>query len=75
MLVIIIVNLVLNDDIGNPLNDGTWTYTWIQGRRLQQITDGTTKVSYEYNDSWIRMEKKVNNVTTKFNLVGDNISW
>ena len=63
------------DAIGNPLNDGTWTYTWTQGRRLQQITNGTATASYKYNDSGIRTEKTVNGTTTKFNLVGDNITW
>ena len=63
------------DNIGNPLNDGIWTYTWTQGRRLQQITDGTTTASYKYNDSGIRTEKTVNGTATKFNLVGDNITW
>ena len=68
-------NSISYDAIGNPLTDGTWTYTWTQGRRLQQITNGTTAASYKYNDSGIRTEKTVNGTTTKYNLVGDNITW
>ncbi len=63
------------DDIGNPLDDGTWEYTWTQGRNLQQITDGTTTASYKYNDGGIRTEKTVNGVATKFNIVDGNITW
>ncbi len=63
------------DEIGNPLTDGTWTYTWAQGRKLQQITDGTTTASYKYNDADIRTEKTVNGVTTTYNVVGGQVTW
>ena len=28
------------DAIGNPLSDGTWTYTWEQGRQLARMSNG-----------------------------------
>jgi len=63
------------DDIGNPLSHGTWSYTWTQGRRLQQISDGSTTASYKYNDAGIRTEKTVNGVTTIYQVVGDRVTW
>ena len=42
------------DTIGNPLYDGTWTYTWEHGRRLASMTDGTTTWSYSYNADGLR---------------------
>lgn len=42
------------DTIGNPLYDGTWTYTWEHGRRLASMTDGTTTWSYSYNSDGLR---------------------
>ena len=42
------------DTIGNPLYDGTWTYTWEHGRRLATMTDGTTTWSYSYNADGLR---------------------
>ena len=34
--------------IGNPLSDGTWTYTWEKGRQLARMqsvdTDATTQI-------------------------------
>ncbi len=63
------------DEIGNPLTDGTWTYTWAQGRKLQQITNGTTTASYKYNDAGIRTEKTINGVTTTYNVVGGQVTW
>jgi RHS repeat-associated protein len=68
-------NTITYDEIGNPLSDGTWTYTWTQGRKLQQITDGTTTASYKYNESGIRTEKTVNGVTTVYNVIGGNVTW
>ncbi|MBT3320647.1 MAG: hypothetical protein HN389_12880, partial [Clostridia bacterium] len=67
-----------HDNIGNLTNDGTWDYTWTQGRRLEEITDDTTSAviaSYKYNDNGIRTEKTVDGDTTKFNLVGSQITW
>jgi RHS repeat-associated protein len=63
------------DNIGNPLSDGTWNYTWTQGRELQQISNGTTTASYKYNKDGIRTEKTVNGTTTIYNVVGDRVTW
>ncbi|MDW7658489.1 MAG: RHS repeat-associated core domain-containing protein [Bacillota bacterium] len=63
------------DEIGNPLTDGTWTYTWTQGRKLQQTAKTGTTISYKYNDSGIRTEKTVNGVTTVYNVVGGRVTW
>ena len=45
--------------IGNPLNDGRWTYTWEHGRQLASITDGNTTVDYVYNADGLRTQKTV----------------
>ena len=37
------------DEIGNPLSDGTWTYTWQQGRQLATMSDGETTWTYTYD--------------------------
>ncbi len=43
------------DGIGNPLNDGTWTYTWKHGRELSTMTDGTTTWTYSYDANGMRI--------------------
>ena len=68
-------NSITYDEIGNPLNDGKWTYKWTQGRQLELITDGTTTISYKYNDQGIRTEKAVNGVTTKYSVSGGLVTW
>ena len=63
------------DEIGNPISDGTWSYTWTQGRKLQQISKSGTTASYKYNSDGIRTEKTVNGVTTVYNVVGGQVTW
>jgi hypothetical protein len=38
-------------------------------------TNGTTSASYTYNENGIRTQKTVNGVTTKYNVVGSDITW
>ncbi len=59
----------------NPISDGTWSYTWTQGRKLQQISKSGTTASYKYNSDGIRTEKTVNGVTTAYNVVGGQVTW
>ena len=65
------------DAMGNPLNDGTWTYEWQAGRQLKSMTNAATGVTMEftYNHAGIRTKKvkKVNGVlaeTTEYMLNG-----
>ena len=37
------------DQIGNPVTDGTWRYTWKHGRELASMTAGSTTWNYTYN--------------------------
>ena len=46
------------DEIGNPLNDGTWTYTWEHGRQMASISDGTTTWDMTYNADGLRTERE-----------------
>ena len=68
------------DAIGNPLNDGEWTYEWQAGRQLKRMTNLTTGVVMEftYNHAGIRTKKvkKENCVaveTTEYILNGKQV--
>ncbi|MBQ7311798.1 MAG: hypothetical protein IJW88_09765, partial [Alistipes sp.] len=37
------------DGIGNPINDGTWRYTWEHGRQLAAMYNGTASWSFDYD--------------------------
>ena len=54
------------DTIGNPLNDGTWTYAWTAGRQLAQMSKTGMTVQFQYNHGGLRTRKAVteNNIAT-----------
>jgi uncharacterized protein RhaS with RHS repeats len=75
-------NTINYDEIGNPLSDGRFSYTWTQGRRLETIRDNDPeglRISFKYNDSGIRTQKKVeigeDTVTTDYHLVGGRVTY
>ena len=75
------------DAIGNPTNDGTWRYTWENGRQLKEMAKGTVgqagymKIEYRYNSEGLRIQKVVTETTasgtttttTDYILHGKNI--
>ena len=62
------------DAIGNPLSDGTWTYTWAKGRQLQSMSKSGETVSFTYNEDGLRVQKAATSTgTTKYTLHGKNI--
>ena len=55
------------DGVGNLLTDGTWTYTWRNGRELASMTDGAITWSYTYDANGMRTQRS--NGTTAYNYV------
>ena len=51
--------MITYDAIGNPLNDGTWTYPWQAGRQLKQMSAEGTNVSFKYDSNGMRVQKVV----------------
>ena len=62
------------DAIGNPKNDGTWSYEWESGRQLALMkkSDGTA-VTYTYNVDGLRIRKTVNGIATDYTLHGKQV--
>lgn len=42
------------DAIGNPLSDGTWTYTWEQGRQLVRMSYAQNVWNFTYDSNGMR---------------------
>ena len=61
------------DAIGNPIYDGTWSYTWEKGRQLKQMSKSGTTAAFLYNADGLRIRKTVNGVVTNYTLHGKNI--
>ena len=66
-------NAIRYDAIGNPLSDGTWTYTWQNGRQLQKMQKAGVTAEFVYNADGLRVQKTVNGVATKYTLHGKNV--
>ena len=64
---------VTSDTIGNPTNDGTWSYTWEKGRQLKQMSKSGTTATFKYNSEGLRVQKTVNGTVTNYTLHGKNI--
>ncbi len=47
------------DAIGNPLNDGIWTYEWSVGRQLKKMSREGQSLTFKYNHNGMRMQKIV----------------
>ena len=65
--------VITYDAIGNPLNDGTWQYEWVNGRQLARIYSVDTDACFVYNENGLRVQKMVNGVVTKYTLHGKDI--
>ncbi len=62
------------DEIGNPLSDGTWTYTWEHGRQLASMSDGSTTWSYEYDANGLRTKRTNGTKTYEYYYTGDQLT-
>ncbi len=47
-------NPITYDANGNPLTNGTWTYTWEHGRKLESMSNGTSTWNYTYDSNGMR---------------------
>ena len=64
------------DVSGNPLTyHNGMSFQWEMGRQLAGITNGSTTISYTYNEDGIRTSKTVNGVTTEYTLVDGRITY
>ena len=61
------------DEIGNPLTDGTWTYTWQHGRQLVGMENEEASISYAYNTDGQRISKTVDGTTYNYYYLGDQL--
>ena len=67
-------SFIAYDAIGNPLGDGTWTYTWAKGRQLQSMSKAGETVSFAYNADGLRVRKETTTTgVTDYTLHGKNV--
>ena len=62
------------DNIGNPLFDGIWNYTWEQGRQLASMSNGTTTWDYTYDANGMRTSRSNGTATYRYVYNGGQLS-
>ena len=62
------------DNIGNPLSDGTRTYTWKHGRQLATVTAGGSTWTNTYNADGLRTKRTNGSTTYSYVYNGDKLS-
>ena len=63
------------DQIGNPLSDDTWNYTWEYGRQLAAQSSGNTTWTYDYDASGQRISRTDNNTTYEYGYYGSTLVY
>ena len=66
------------DAIGNPTNDGTWTYEWQAGRQLKRMSKADMSVEFKYDHNGMRTQKIVTesgvSIITNYTILGKLIA-
>lgn len=65
------------DAVGNPLNDGTWAYTWSQGRQLTRMTSNSSPTTYwafAYDANGLRASRTNGSTTYKYHYDGGQLT-
>ncbi len=66
-------NTITRDGIGNPLSDGTWTYTWKHGRQLESMSDSDVTWTYQYNADGLRTYRYSDDASYYYSYIGDKL--
>ena len=62
------------DGSGNPLSDGTWSYTWQEGRKLATMSNGSTTWRYSYDANGMRTQRTNGSVTYNYTYHGSQLT-
>lgn len=68
-------NLIIYDEIGNPISYKSNTYKWNRGRQLEKFENGLYKIEYTYNDMGERQSKTIYDKTTNRLIYKYNYYW
>ena len=55
------------DTIGNLTSDGTWSYSWVQGRQLATMAKSGTTWTFTYDAGGMRTQRTTGSTSTTYN--------
>lgn len=67
--------LIIYDEIGNPISYKNNTYKWTNGRQLEEYENELYKITYSYNDMGYRQVKTVYDKETENIMYQYNYYW
>ncbi len=62
------------DTIGNLLSDGTWNYTWAQGRQLATMAKSGTTWTFTYDANGMRTQRSNGSTTYNYTYHGSQLT-
>ena len=69
---------IIYDAIGNPLDDGAWTFTWAAGRQLKKMVREDRILDFLYDHNGMRIQKVLQHdwypVTTSYTYDGSLVT-
>ena len=65
---------IYTDNLGNLTNDGTWTYTWKNGRQLATMSKSGTTWNFFYDASGMRTQRSNGSTTYTYTYDGGKLT-
>ena len=65
---------IIYDGMGNPTSYRGWSCTWQGGRQLKSANNGTTSLSFQYNESGLRTRKTVGSDVRRYVYRGSRLA-
>ena len=65
---------ITHDEIGNPLCDGEWTYTWEHGRELAAMSDGYSTWEFTYDANGMRTRRTHQDIEYQYVYNGSQLT-
>ena len=62
------------DGMGNPTSYRGWNFTWQGGRQLKSASNGTTSLSFQYNETGLRTRKTVGSEIHRYVYRGSRLA-
>lgn len=67
--------VIVYDEIGNPISYGDWDLTWEGGRMLRSMEYRGDLLQFRYNDDGNRTQKTFNGVTTRYTYLDHRVTF
>jgi RHS repeat-associated protein len=68
------IKTITYDATGNPLSDGTWNYSWEEGRKLASMSHGSSAWTFTYDANGMRIRRANGSAIYNYTYHGSRLS-